>query len=250
MTSCQILFVAALSSGSSCIPRLRGLQELGLEVRPVDTSSLYGSYRRVVNSLTRRSFFTPRALALNRVLLDACCQFRPDFVWLDKAVWTYPFVLSQLRKHVRFLVHYNTDDIFAKGVEFWLHKLGIRQYDLHVTTNRWNVLEIPVRYGVRALHAGMGYDRNILDTVTPGPNAAVFFGGHWEPHTEQYITALAAAGVPVRVCGHDWRKANDPLLRAIQPATYAEYLAETASARIALCRSVASQSQRIYYPLI
>jgi hypothetical protein len=234
----RILYVAILSPGSTCVPRLRGLQYHDLEIQTLDTSTLFGSPHRWVNSLTQRTYCTPRALQLNRALLDACRAFKPDLIWMDKAVWVYPFVLRRLRARARYIVHYNTDDIFAPGLEFWLHKRGIRLYDVYLTTNRWNVKEIAQKFKIRSLRVGMGYDRRILHSFPENireTGAPIFFGGHWEPHTEQLLNVLQASGLPFVVRGHNWWKAREPQWRKVQPAPYLDYLRETASAKIALC---------------
>ena len=61
------------------------------------------------------------------------------------------------------------------------------------------------------------------------------FIGHWEPHTERYISALRKAGLSVRVWGYNWRKAKDPLLRYVTPLPHEDYVRAISTAKIALC---------------
>jgi hypothetical protein len=136
-------------------------------------------------------------------------------------------------------VHYNTDDVFAAGNWFWLHRAGIRLYDIHLTTNRWNVREIRESYGVRTMRVGMGFDREYHRPPSSArdrePATDVVFVGHWEPHTERYIAALRDVGVSVEVWGFGWRKARDRSLRTVMPLGHGEYVGKVASAKIALC---------------
>jgi len=239
MHSRKVVYAAILSPGSSCVPRLRGLQSLGLDIRPLDTTALFGSRMRLLNSLTQRIYFSPSAIALNRYLLQSCREHKPDLLWIDKGNWVYPFVLRQIRSFVPLVIHYNTDDIFAPRLEFWLHKTGIRLYDLCLTTNRWNVTEIGERYGVRAIRAGMGYNKALLQMTKSFQNTNksphIFFGGHWEPDTEKYIIALEEAGLSVQLKGYNWWKASNPHFRQVHPATHNEFFQSMISAQIGLC---------------
>jgi len=161
----------------------------------------------------------------------------PDLVWVDKGSWIYPSVLRNLHNHTKFLVHYNTDDVYGNS-RFWLHRLGIKAYDLYLTTNRFNVREIEQRYGVRSVRVGMGYDHHVhtAGRLQKSPNQySVVFIGHWEPHTEKYIGTLLRAGVSARVWGAGWQKAADPVLRSVTPLPETDYRATIAAADIALC---------------
>ena len=235
----RILYVGYLWPGSTCIPRLNGLCSLGLEVEAFDATGWPGRGGRVANALAHRVYATPSVWATNRALIAVAARLKPDVVWLEKGVWVFPSTLKELRDYARFLVHYNTDDVFGSGSWFWLHRAGIHLYDLHLTTNRWNVLELRDRYGVRTLRAGMGYDQDFHRLVRPDKQCAekvdVVFVGHWEPHTEHYITALREAGLRVHVCGPNWRKAKDPRLSTVMPLAYTDYVETISNAKIALC---------------
>jgi hypothetical protein len=179
-------------------------------------------------------------MALNETLRSMALKVRPHLVWIDKGTWVYPFILQSLKKAGCELLHYNTDDVLASVPEFWLHRLGIPLYDLYLTTNRHNVTEITRMYGVKAVRAGMGYDAEILNRRLqydqPDSDAAyLFFGGHWEPHSEAYVRALRSAGIEVRVSGHNWRKAKDSALKTVQALPYDAYLDRTSAAPMALC---------------
>jgi len=219
------------------------LRELGLNVESFDATGWAGRGGRIVNALTHRLYATPSVRAMNRALIAAAARLKPDVVWIEKGNWIYLSTLKRLHDNARFIVHYNTDDVFGAGSWFWLHRAGIQLYDLHLTTNRWNVLELRDRYGVRTLRAGMGYDQDFHRPVPPDKQCAekvtekvdIVFVGHWEPHTERYISVLRDAGFRMHVRGYNWWKAKDRSLRVVKPLEHEKYVAAIASAKLALC---------------
>jgi spore maturation protein CgeB len=235
----RVLHVGYFWPGSTCVPRLNGLRSLGLDVETFDATGWYGRGGRIANAITHRVYTTPSVWAMNRALIAEAARVKPDVVWLEKGDWVFPSTLGKLRDHARFLVHYNTDDVFGAGWLFWLHRRGIRRYDLHLTTNRWNVRELRGRYGVRTLRAGMGYDQDFHRPVPPdhqcSESSDVVFVGHWEPHTERYVSLLRDAGVRIHVWGYNWWKAKDRALRVVTPLEHGKYLTTIASAKMALC---------------
>src|SRR6185295_11089147 len=118
----------------------------------------------------------------------------------------------------------------------WLHRRGLAREDVYLTTNRHNVRELRGRYGVTAVRAGMGHDPALLGfrAAPPREAAPVVYVGHWEPHTEDGLLALRAAGIDVRVWGYNWWKARDRALRGAGFLPHADYPATLAASRIAL----------------
>lgn len=234
----HILFAGPLWKGSTSVPRLKGLQELGLDVVTLDTTPWVGDGPKLLRSLNHRFYFGASVRAMNEALLRIGKEYSPAIVWIEKGTWVYPSTLRQMRERARFLVHYNTDDVFARGAYFWLHRLGLRSYDLYLTTNRYNAKEIQQRYGVRTLRVGMGYDSDFycppsLDSFEILSEAV--FVGHWQPHTERYIMALLNSGVHVQVWGYNWWKAKVHALRATKHLPYTDYARTIGRAKIALC---------------
>jgi hypothetical protein len=233
----RVLVAAPLWPGSSAVPRTNGLRALGLDVTALDTSDWWGRAPGLLCSLAHRVYCTASVRAMNQSLLRAAAENRPDVLWIDKGFWVYPWTLQAARRHARFLVHHTTDDAFGKREYAWLYRLGVRLYDLHLTSNRFSVTELPDKYGVRVVRAGMGYDRDFhvpQPGVVPHP-AKIVFIGHWEAHSEQYVRVLRRAGFQVEVWGHHWRKARHPEFRSVRPLPGDRYLSTIAGAAIALC---------------
>lgn len=235
----RMLFVGYMWTGSTCVPRYHGLKSIGLDMEIFDATGWNSGASSVSISLAHRLYCTTAIRKMNEELIVIASRVKPDAIWLEKANWIYPFTLRRLKVHTRKLIHYNTDDIFATGSWFWLHRAGVRFYDLHLTTNRLNVLELKERFGVKAFRVGMGYDQGYHRPAAIYSNCLekkdVIFIGHWEPHTERYIHALREAGICVHLWGHNWWKAYDRSLRSITPLPQFDYVRTISSAKIALC---------------
>lgn len=226
-----------ITSSSS---RLDGLRRTGTIVHPLDTTGTYG-VKSWFRRLNHRLPIGPSVREMNRKLIQKALEVKPDVVWVDKGYWVYPSTLKELRRTAKFLVHYNTDDLYSDAEYSWLHRRGLRFYDLNLTTNRWNVQEIVKRYGVPALRGGMGHDESTYraDVRTPSttePDASpIVFIGHWEPHSEKYVTALIQAGLPIKVWGNAWNRARNQTLRSVSILAPDRYIPVIASAKVALC---------------
>lgn len=233
----RMLFVGPIWQGSTSLSRLNGLRTLGLEIDCLDTTNWLPSGHRLLRSIVQRAYVHPSVRLMNLRLRALMQQTRYDVVWIEKGEWIYPWTLSWARRQGCALVHYNTDDIHGRYEHFWMHRLGIRNYDVYLTTNRWNVTEICDLYGIKTVRAGMGFDPvfHCPIDIYGFEGLDVVFVGHWEYHTEGYIMALRNAGIDVHVWGHNWWKARDAGLRRVKPLPYADYTATIARAKIALC---------------
>jgi spore maturation protein CgeB len=235
-TLSRVLYAGVLGEGSTARSRWAGLRAVGLDVVEVDTSGWLPPRGRWVRSFVTRAFLHPSVHRMNARLRSLLAERQNDVLWLDKGEWTYPSTLAFARRRGCAIVHYNTDDVLGRHAHSWLHRRGLARSDVYLPTNRHNVGELRRRYGVRAFRAGMGHDPVLLD-LRPTPRrdaAAVVYVGHWEPHTEQALLALRAAGIEVGVWGYNWFKARDRSLRQARFLPHADYAATMAGSRIAL----------------
>ena len=238
----RILFVGPLweatSLGTStCLSRLRAMRSLGLNVVSLDTADYLPSRPRLLRSVVRRTYMHPSVYRMNMRLRTLFQEAQYDIVWIEKGDWVYPWTLAWARRQRCAMVHYNTDDILGRHEHLWLHRLGIKYYDLYLTTNRHNVTEIRRSYSVNTVRVGMGYDAAVhrpLQAPKRDERDVVFIGT-WRPSTEHYIMALRNAGIDVQVWGHNWRKARNGALRTVKPLPHSEYVSTIAQAKIALC---------------
>ena len=235
----RLFFAGPLWKGSTSVSRMNGLKNLGLDVVKLDSTPWIGRGPKVFRSLNQRFYFAKSVRAMNATLLRSVIDNSPDVVWVDKGNWIYPGVLKRLQKYVRFIVHYNTDDTFRRWSYLWLHRLGLKYYDLYLTTNRFNVKEISKHYNIPALRVGMGYDKdfyyNPFLNLPRSYNSDIVFVGHWQEYSERCINALRDSGLNIKVWGHNWWKAKTKELRKSRYLPYADYVSVTSKAKIALC---------------
>ena len=176
---------------------------------------------------------------MNSALIAAAARSKPEVVWLEKGTGSIRRHLKMLRDHARFLVHYNTDDVFGAGSWFWLHRRGSaalrsspddQPLECPGTSRAVRGPDASCRNGVRSGFSSAG------PGGSPGSEEAdVVFVGHWEPHTERYVAALRDAGVRMQVWGDYWWKAKDRSLRVVKLLEHEEYVTTIASAKMALC---------------
>jgi hypothetical protein len=99
-------------------------------------------------------------LKMNLRLIFTALKKKYHLIWVEKGEWIYPLALYTLKKTGAKLVHYNTDDLYGLTNHFWLHRIGIKYYDLYLTTNRNNVYEITNNYKICTMRVGMGFEDN------------------------------------------------------------------------------------------
>jgi hypothetical protein len=226
----RILFVGELTPFLTTAARRDALVELGFPIESIDHMAFVRRPSALLSALTYRTLLTPGVFALNREILRRAADFRPDVVWLEKGTYVFPRTLRRLRRDPRLLlVYHNTDDWRLDAS--WIHRVHwrflrrtIRAYDLHITSNLWNVEEFRQAGFARVAHMELAANPALRD---PGeiPEALrrslggpVGFIGHWEPVTERRLLHLVRNGVPVKIYGGAWddAEAAGELTQAIQ----------------------------------
>ncbi len=226
----RILFVGELTPYSTTLARRDALLELGFPVESIDQNQFLRSPSALVDALTYRTLLTPGVFALNREILARAARFRPDVLWLDKGIFVFPRTLRRLRRDSKMaFVYHNTDDWKYKGgFRARLHWRFLRRtiawYDLHITSNLWNVDEFRQAGFPRVVHMELASNPSVRD---PGEIAdaerralggPAGFIGHWEQVTERRILHLVRHDVPVKIYGGGWDKADaaDALSQSVQ----------------------------------
>lgn len=218
----RVLFVGDLTPYLTTVARRDALLELGFPVESIDHTAYVRSRRPLVSAFTHRTLLTPGVFALNREILRRAEVFRPDVVWLEKATFVFPRTFRRLgRDPGTLLVYHNTDDWrLRRGVAHRLHwrflLRTLRDYDIHVTSNLWNVEEFRQAGFPRVVHMELAANPALRDPGELAPaererlGAPVGFIGHWEPVTERRILHLVRGGVPVKIYGGGWEAAGSP----------------------------------------
>ncbi len=219
MQRLRILFVGDLTPYLTTAARRDAFVELGFPVDSIDQRHFLAGGSRLASAIAYRTLLTPGVFAFNREIVARAARFRPDVLWLEKGTYVFPRTLRRLRADPSLLfVYHNTDDWRLRG---WLHDLHwrflrrtIAGYDLHITSNRWNVDEFRRAGFERVVHMELAANPAVRD---PGeiPEAdrralggPVGFIGHWEPVTERRLLHLVRHDVPVKIYGGGWRDAE------------------------------------------
>jgi hypothetical protein len=217
----RILFVGDQTPFLTTAARRDALIEQGYPLQAIDPSRFILDGPPWVSALAYRTLLTPGVFAFNRELEEQVARFRPDVLWLEKATFLFPRTFHRIRRDHPgvLLVYHNTDDWRLKAS--FMHRLHWRflrrtlpHYDVHVTSNLWNVDEFRQAGFPRVVHMELAANPAVRD---PGEvpaaeraklGAPVGFIGHWEPVTERRLLHLVRGGVPVKIYGGGWDDAH------------------------------------------
>ena len=246
-TANKTLYVGPLDPSGTCSARLRALQSINERTEAMDTSFVGNQGGRLRNYLAAQFCFDSGFIDSNRSLLSKVDHLRPAVVWIDKGFWIWKRTLDRIAKAGVFLVHHNTDDIFAAHSR-WTYRLlraAVSNYDIHFTSNSNNLNDLAAlgAHYVQLTHLGYDHERFYPRTLTPSEAQSwtndVVFVGHWEPATERHIVGLVEAGLSVKVYGGGWHNAKSVkyLRKAVgfRSLSNEDYVRCLLGARIALC---------------
>lgn len=205
----KLLFAGPMRHGSTTLARYQAFRFLGLDVHTVDYVPFCEEGIRTLRGLERRIKLGPGIWKLNRRLESATSEFKPDLIWLEKAIYIWPRTLDNISASV---VHYSPDDYFGKGLYQGLIWRSLKSYAAVLTTKTFNVPEL-LQHGARKAY----YVPNAFDPEQHRPTpltprertqmaSDVAFLGRWEPDREEILVRLAERGINLRVWGRDWGK--------------------------------------------
>lgn len=237
MSKYNILFVGPLNDGSTCLARKNALIDLNKNVYVINTSLWLSSRFSIINSFIQRTYISYSVWKINYAIKNEINSKNINIVWVEKGEYIYPSTLLYIRKKKIFLINYNTDNIFYKKGHFWLHNLGIKNYNLYLSTNRLNIDMIKNTYNIPCFRVAMGYDKCFenFDYNRENKKYDVVFIGHWEPHTEESIYSLISNGIKVNVWGHNWKNSKYNFFKNVKPLAQVDYIETISLSKIALC---------------
>lgn len=212
----KVLYVGPLHPNGTCFARCKALRFLHASLDTLDTSFVGQVGSRIYRYLENQICFGTTFLSANQALIRKVYSTRPNVIWIDKGFWIYPRTLHLLRRTGAFLVQHNTDDLEGRYGR-WSYRLlrkTVQYYDINFTTNHDNIDSMRAMGAPRVELTALGYDHERFYPVPLEENERrkwsnpIVFVGHWEPQTESYVRAMAAAGLPLKVYGWNWRKAR------------------------------------------
>jgi hypothetical protein len=227
--SLRILMVGGLDPYLTTGARFAAFRELGVATEGLDANRFLSSPNRWMTRLTHFTLLTPAVFAFNRALVEAVERHAPNVLWIEKGVFVFPRTFRRLRRRPGLtMVYHNTDDWRAHDTLHGLHwrylLRVLAEHDLLVTSNLHNVREFreeglgPVRHMELAANPAVADPGEIPEDERRALGGAVGFIGHFEPTTDRSLSCVARAGIPVKIWGDGWTRAdaNGPLREAMQ----------------------------------
>lgn len=207
----KIVLVGEANAGSRTPQRRRALEELGHQVVMVPTTPPGWSYENRPSLLTRLRYrlrLPADPAGANRALLAVAEG--ADLVILDNARMIHPATLRAIRRAapaVRLIWYSEDDTMNPRHRTRWLEGC-IPLFDLWVTTKSFNAdpAEVPSLGARRVMVVDNSFCPHDHAPITPDPafSAQICFVGTFEAPRAADLSALAEAGMTVRVWGNGW----------------------------------------------
>lgn len=208
----RILYVAPLNPFARSAHRIACIRALGHEVVGMDSELYLSSGGRILSGIRIRTLIGLQVNRLNRNLLDLAAKFRPNIIWLEKALLVRRKTVAKLRKEGIFTIHQNDDNPFGprKDPGWRLFLDALPEYDLHLVP-RETSLEDYRKAGAKDVFMVMpAYEPTLHfppTSVWTDANRTidVSFCGFPHDHRPQFIFELwKRYGIVTKVWG-DWR---------------------------------------------
>ncbi len=240
----RAVYIGILTDGTTSRMRADVLQGLlpAFEWDLIDTDEGFRSAGRLSRSVSFRYKTGPLVDEINRRISNNTRDVKYDLAWVDKGIYLCPTTVAHIRDRAKQLIHFTPDTAFHANRSRHFFK-SAALYDLLVTTKSF---ELENYYRItskdRVMLATQAYNAHLHrppeHPVAKKPVAA--FIGLYEPDRERCLTALLAAGVPVRLGGRGWSRfirlhASHPRLHYLGEEIFGtDYVDEYASASIGL----------------
>ena len=216
----KILYVAYLGGGNTSLYRMHALERLGQQVVPFPLEP-WDPTSRYVAALQYRYPVGPLVAPINRALLRAVAEHRPEVVWLDKPVHLTRRTIETIQRGGSKVVCVNQDNPFGPRKDgCWTQFLRIfRLFDLNclfreadvVRYREWGLPFVKLLFSYEPTQhfppptswSDADRDRQVAYTGSPLEERPAFLARLGEEF-----------GVPLAVAGPRWDKAWPPELRA------------------------------------
>lgn len=222
-----ILYFGSNSSASTSRHRADALRRLGCEVLVVDPQSLIGRRSRLQSLLDYRTGFqfVQKKLLHSLRSSEDLCGLSVDLLWIDSGEFFGSRIVQWLAGYFACpVLLYNVDDPTGPRDSSRFTNLisSLVYYSLCVFVRQETALEALALGAKHVLAVHRSYDEiahnphQITPQQTPQP--IVSFVGTLIPgeFRDRFLTALAKAGLPVRLIGNSWQRSYFwPFLKTI-----------------------------------
>lgn len=203
----KILYLGDISPGQTAGMRLRALERLGYDARGVNTVSPWRQASWLQRQMQRRLSRGSIVNEINKSVLQAAQEFRPDIVWADKQEFLWPETLNAIRKLGARCLHFTPDPYFyLEWKQTRLMNAAMNCFDALVYCKVYEAANY-ASLGKPTFYMPLGYCDETHRPMPPSDiqwNCGVGFLGGWEPRRETLLTAVASAGVDLKIRGGYW----------------------------------------------
>jgi spore maturation protein CgeB len=203
----RLLFFGQIGHGQTSLMRLRALERLGHQVCGVHTTEPWSSVSWFTRQWQRRRQRGSVVDEINRRVLTAAREFRPELVWAEKQEFLRAETIEALRTGGARLVHFTPDPyFFLPWKRTRLMDEAMKHFDVLVYCKGYERKDYEA-LGKPLIYMPLGFCDEVhrpLPSPEPRWNCAVGFLGGWEPRREQLLHAAAATGVDLKIWGGYW----------------------------------------------
>lgn len=203
----KILFLGEIGQGQTSLMRMRAFARLGHDVRGVHTIEPWQRASWLQRRLQRRLQRGPVVEEINRAVLDAARDFKPDIVWGEKQEYLHAETVRALRKGGARLIHFTPDPYFyLPWKRTRLMDAAMGEFDALVYCKRYEQADYEAMQKP-LVYMPLGYCDEVhrpLPSADPRWHCAVGFLGGWEPRRERFLHDIAAAGHDLKIWGMYW----------------------------------------------
>jgi hypothetical protein len=192
---------------------VRSLLRLGQDVFPFDVSS-YQPRSRIVTAVKYRTPpFDFMVRRINRDLLRAVLEQKPDVVWLDKPIHFTPATIQSIKQTGALTVCYNQDNPFGTLKEqIWYQFYKVfRLFDLHCLFREADVPRY-THWGLPWIRTTLSFEPSIHFPPPPGwsdtqrTRSVSYVGSPFEQRPDFLQRLADEQQIPVVVAGARWQK--------------------------------------------
>lgn len=188
-------------------------------LREIYKSSLSVIYRwhciheeNVIERIFNKAKFPLDLDGLNRRLYQKVLADKPDVIFIPKGNYIFPKTLRKIKKNLPNIkiVSWSLDDMHAwHNKSMWYH-LGLKYYDLVVTTKSYNVPELKNAGAKNVFFVNQAYSEEfhypIIDNHSSDYSHDILFIGHYEKERWESIKYLAKNDLIINVYGPGWSR--------------------------------------------
>jgi len=192
--------------------RMRAFERLGHNVRGVHTVEPWTYVSWLKRQVHKRLQRGPIVDQINDSVMHQAREFRPDLVWAEKQEFLRVETIEELRKLGARTVHFTPDPYFSlpwKQTRLMDEAMGA--FDALVYCKSYERAQYE-SFGKPLVYMPLGFCDEVHRPLSSGDarwKCAVGFLGGWEPRREQFLHAVTAAGINLKIWGGYWEFLRD-----------------------------------------